>query len=153
MYLSLVTSGVLPVLVAFLVLRQPVVRLCPHGLGEVAEGLGVVQVQLLHHITNIKRESARQASRQMRHRRIAHLGVKVGQNPGEDRVLHQVIVGASRQRVEVHQVLEVTDLPSLEKKHPNKSGRDRTEDEGLTRDTRGFLPPNAESLTSHPPKC
>lgn len=43
-----------------------------------------------------------------------HLRVKVGQDPGKDGVLHQVVVGASCQRVQMHQVLEVTDLSSLE---------------------------------------
>ena len=41
------TVGVLPVLVPLLVLRQTVVRLGAHWLGEVAECLGVVQVQFL----------------------------------------------------------------------------------------------------------
>jgi len=41
------TGGVLPVLVPLLVLRQPVVGLSAHRLGEVTERLGVVQVQLL----------------------------------------------------------------------------------------------------------
>lgn len=40
--------------------------------------------------------------------------VVVRQHPGEDGVLHQVIVGAAGQRVEVHQVLEVADLAALE---------------------------------------
>lgn len=41
------TGGVFPVLVPLLVLRQAVVGLSAHRLGEVTERLGVVQVQLL----------------------------------------------------------------------------------------------------------
>lgn len=45
------TIGVFPVLVPLLVLRQPVVSLGAHGLGQVAEGFGVVQVKFLNDTT------------------------------------------------------------------------------------------------------
>ena len=48
--------------------------------GEVSEGGGTGQVQLLTGI--------------------------VGQHPGEHGVLHQVVVGPARQRVQAHQVLQ-----------------------------------------------
>lgn len=38
------TVGVLPVLVPLLVLRQSVIRLCAHRLGQVTECLWIVQV-------------------------------------------------------------------------------------------------------------
>lgn len=41
------TIGVFPVLVPLLVLRQSVVSLGAHGLGQVTERLGVVQVEFL----------------------------------------------------------------------------------------------------------
>lgn len=44
-----------------------------------------------------------------------YLRVIVCEDPGEDGVLHQVIVGSSSQGVQVHQILEVADFTSLRK--------------------------------------
>lgn len=49
-----------------------------------------------------------------------HLWVVIGQDPGEHRILHQVVVGASGQGVQMHQVLEVTDLSSLQNTNAHK---------------------------------
>ncbi len=58
----------------------PRIRLCTHRFWKISEGFRVGQVQIL-------------------------AGV-IGQDPGEDRVLHQVVVAPSGQRVEGHQVLK-----------------------------------------------
>lgn len=50
------------------------------------------------------------------HLKAIYLTVVVSQDPGEDRVLHQVIVGSARQCIQVHQILEVADLSSLRMK-------------------------------------
>ena len=47
----------------------------------------------------------------------AHLLFVVGYDPREDEILHEVIVGAARQRVETHQVLKVTDLTPLNQQY------------------------------------
>lgn len=109
------TVGILPVLVSLLVLRQSVVRLGPHWLGEVPKRLGVVQVQFLVYITNTNHRYQRRFARGYSYcaKLCNHLRVVVGQDPGKDWVLHQVVVGSASQRVQVHQVLEVTDLSSL----------------------------------------
>lgn len=44
-----------------------------------------------------------------------YLGVVVREDPREDRVLHEVVVGSARQGVQVHQILEVADFTSLRK--------------------------------------
>lgn len=44
---------------------------------------------------------------------MLYLWLVVGKNPGKDRILHQVIVCSPGQRVQVHQVLKVTDFPFL----------------------------------------
>lgn len=49
-----------------------------------------------------------------------HLGVVVCENPGEDGVLHEVIVGSAGQGVQVHQILEVADFTSLRKHNKEK---------------------------------
>lgn len=48
------TVGIFPVLVPLLVLRQSVVRLGAHGLGQVAERFGVVQVEFLSNKTSTR---------------------------------------------------------------------------------------------------
>ena len=75
---------VVPLLEALPELLEPLLRLRAHRPREVAEGLRVGEVDLL-------------------------AGV-VGQDPGEDGVLHQVVVGPPGERVERHQVLEVGNL-------------------------------------------
>lgn len=44
---------------------------------------------------------------------VTYLWLVVGENPWKDRILHQVIVRPTSQRIEVHQVLKVTDFPFL----------------------------------------
>lgn len=90
-----------------------------------------------------------------------HLWVEVGQDPGEDGILHQVVVGSSCQRVQMHQVLEITDLSSLEIDSKQISEAYSATflhfvllnwTVGLDKDSR-FLPPISESLTFHRPVC
>ena len=79
-------------------LLEAFARLGAHRLGEVAEGGRLGEVQLGR--------------------------VVVGQDQGEDGVLHQVVVGAAGQRVEVQKVLEVGQLlsdPALS--HPSQADR------------------------------
>lgn len=42
-----------------------------------------------------------------------YLRVVVSEDPWEDGVLHKVIVGSTRQGVQMHQILEVADFTSL----------------------------------------
>ena len=71
-----------------------------HRFGQISEGLGVRHVQLL--------------------------ALVVSQDPGEDGVLHQVVVASACERVEGHQVLEVGDLaadPALSHRSLSHQGR------------------------------
>lgn len=89
-----VRRGVIVRIIPFLIspekLLHPDLGLSPHGFGQVSEGLWVGQVQLFTFV--------------------------VGQDPGKDGVLHQIVVASSSQGVQGHEVLEVVDLtpdPSL----------------------------------------
>ena len=46
---------------------------------------------------------------------MSYLTLVIGQHPGEYGVLHEVIVGTTRQSVQINQVLEVRDLSILKR--------------------------------------
>ena len=50
-----------------------------------------------------------------------HLAVVVGEDPGKHEVLHEVIVASTREGVQTHQVLKVTDLTSLRTQQAQQS--------------------------------
>ena len=54
-----------------------------------------------------------------------YLALIVSQNPGEDWILHEVVVGATSQCVQLHQVLEVGHLSILNTGSERWSGGQR----------------------------
>ena len=95
---------IVPLLVALAELRQTVGCLGAHGPTEIAEGGRIVQIQFV--------------------------AVVIGQNPGKDGILHEIVVGATGQRVEVHEILEVGDLAAAPALRHRRLAHERRQDSG-----------------------
>lgn len=105
---------------------SPLLRLRAHRLRQVAKSCRICEIERLPWKETSQTQSGT-ANIKGRKTRVCvwpHFRLVVSEDPGEDWILHQIIVGSPGDCVQVHQILKVTYFPFLEddkmKRHGEK---------------------------------